>query len=160
MHRRSVVAAVVALAAIVAVNLAKGSPSAGLPGLPRDIDSFQRWPRLSFKPLPDRGGTAHQGVKQVYVNKRRSVLAPRGKQRFPYPAGTIVVKTASTGGVITLVAIGRKLKGFDRAHGDWQFVEYKRSSSGQRFTEISRGAICYSCHVGAKRTDWIFTRAR
>lgn len=160
MHRRALVGAAAALAAIPVVALARDSPSAGLPGLPRDIDGFQRWPKLNFKPLPNRGGTAHRGVKQVYANKRRNVLAPGGKQRFPYPAGTIIVKTASTGGVITLVAIGRKLKGFDRAHGDWQFVEYKRSSAGQRFSEISRGEICYSCHVGARKTDWIFTRAR
>jgi hypothetical protein len=153
-----------ALASVVA--LAQGSSAkprvagAAHPGLPKDIVGFERWPRLNFKPLPNRGGGAHPGVKRVYINKRRSVIAPSGGQRFPYPNGTIIVKTATNDGVVTLVAIGRKKRGFDKAHGDWQFIEYKRSTATERFDDIVRGEVCYSCHVGAKKTDWIFTRPK
>lgn len=158
--------AVLGAALVTVAALAQGSAStpqtsaAALPGLPRDITGFERWTKLNFKPLPNRGGSAHPGVKQVYVNKKRSVIAPRGKQKFPYPNGTIIVKTASTGDVITLVAIARKKKGFDKAHADWQFVEYTRSGESESFDEIARGQVCYSCHVGAKKTDWVFTRAK
>jgi len=157
------VAALAALAAGATVALAaegSGEAQAQLPaGLPRDIAGYERWTKLNFRPLPNRGGTAHHGVKRVYVNRSRAVLAPGGKQRFPYPNGTIVVKTGSEGGVVTLVAIGRKRRGTDRAHADWQFVEYTRSRAGERFGEIARGQVCYGCHVGARRTDWIFTPA-
>src|SRR3712207_8746464 len=37
----------------------------------RDVRGFERWPKLAFQPLPQRGGTAHHGVKRVYVNRRR-----------------------------------------------------------------------------------------
>lgn len=165
--RATVLAVAVFAAALVTMGaLAPGLGStpqesmAALPGLPRDITGFERWTKLNFTPLPNRGGSAHPGVKQVYVNKKRSVIAPLGKQRFPYPNGTIIVKTASTGDAITLVAIARKKKGFDKAHADWQFVEYTRSGESESFDEIARGQVCYSCHVGAKKTDWIFTRAK
>ncbi len=165
---RLLVAVAAALAAVITVataladsQRADSTTAERFRGLPRYVNGFQKWPRLeSFRPLPQRGGDAHPGRKVVYVNRRLSVLAPHGKQRFPYPYGTIVVKTAKTAGYIHLVAIGRKRKGFDRKHGDWQFVEYVRDRAGGRFIEGAEGDVCYSCHVGAKKTDWIFTRVR
>ena len=59
----------------------------------------------------------------------------------------------------TLVAIGRKLRRRGANNG-WQFVEYTRSSGRDPFGELARGQVCYSCHVGARRTDYIFTRLR
>ena len=44
-----------------------------------------------------------------------------------FPVGTIIVKTASSGGFVHLVAIGRKRRGFDRRNGNWEFVEYTRA---------------------------------
>jgi hypothetical protein len=153
-------APVVAVAAALAQSPSGGAPTgamAALPGIPKDVAGFQRWTRMNFKPLPARGGEAHRGVKNVYVNRKRSVLVRAGKQRFPFPKGTIVVKTASTGGAITLVAIGRKRRaGF----GGWQWVEYTRSSARERFAFLASGSVCTGCHVGAKKTDWIFTRIR
>ena len=62
-------------------------------------------------------------------------------------------------GVITLAATMRKVQGADPAHGDWQFVEYKRSSADAAFaTDPSlTGATCWSCHQIAQDTDWVFT---
>ncbi len=128
-----------------------------LPGLPADIRGFQSWTRMNFTPLPDRGGSAHQGVKRVYVNQERSTLVRGGQQQFPFPAGTIVVKTASDGGVITLVAIGRKPQA---GKGGWEWIEYTRGGSRDPFAFLAAGDVCSNCHVGAESTDWIFTRIR
>jgi hypothetical protein len=39
-------------------------------------------------------------------------------------------------------------------------VEYTRTSAGERFDFLASGAVCTNCHVGAKKTDWIFTKIR
>ena len=64
-------------------------------------------------------------------------------------------------GDLTLVAIMRKVAGSDPAHGDWEYVEYKRSGAGRDFaTDASlTGATCWSCHAIAAGTDWVFTPA-
>ena len=156
--------AVTAPAVVLAVVLAQASAAeraalapAALPGIPKDVAGFQSWTKMNFKALPARGGEAHHGLKNVYVNRKRSVLVRGGKQRFPYPRGTIVVKTASTSGVVTLVAIGRKKRaGF----GGWQWAEYTRTTARERFSFLASGSVCTGCHVGARKTDWIFTRVR
>jgi hypothetical protein len=159
---RVVVLAAAALApAVLFATLSAQStvaqPAQTLPGIPKDVSGFQHWTKMNFRPLPARGGEAHHGVKNVYVNRKRAVLVRDGKQRFPYPKGTIVVKTASTDGVVTLVAIARKQKA---GNGGWKWAEYTRSSPRARFSFLASGTVCTGCHVGAKRTDWIFTRVR
>ena len=53
----------------------------------------------------------------------------------------------------------RKVKATGPNNG-WVMIEWVRSSANARFTEIARGQICYSCHVGAKKTDYVFTKRR
>jgi hypothetical protein len=128
---------------------------------------IERWLRLNKKPIPPDsadsrtiGFDAHRSVKNVYVNRGRAKLTrPNGRQRLPYPPGTILVKTGRTGSTVTLVAIMRKIKGFDPRHGDWQFVEYKRSSADQRFTTSAslRDGTCWGCHATVAKDDWVFT---
>ena len=157
-------AAALAPAVVLGAVLAQASPAhrpatgaVALPGIPKDIAGFERWTKMNFKALPARGGEAHHGLKNVYVNRKRALLVRAGKQRFPYPRETIVVKTASTEGVVTLVAIGRKKRtGF----GGWQWAEYSRSQAKERFSFLASGSVCTGCHVGARKTDWIFTRVR
>jgi hypothetical protein len=153
-------AAALAPAVLVATLRAQSTvarPAQTLPGIPKDVSGFEHWTKMNFRPLPARGGEAHHGVKNVYVNRKRAVLRRDGKQRFPYPKGTIVVKTASTDGVVTLVAIARKQKA---GNGGWKWAEYTRSSPSARFSFLASGSVCTGCHVGAKPTDWIFTRVR
>lgn len=151
--------AVVVAAALAGPGASTAEPLAAsaIPGLPRDVRGFERWTKMNFKPLPARGGEAHSGVKNVYVNRTRAQLVRRGKQRFPYPKGTIVVKTGSNRGFVTLVAIGRKRTA---GYGGWQWVEYTRSTAREPLSFLASGAVCTNCHVGAKKTDWIFTRLR
>lgn len=153
---------VVVVAAAVAAVTAQGRGEA-LPGLPTYVQGFTSWTKINSKAIPPQAsGDAHLGVKNVYVNQTKTKLASGGKQRFPYPNGSIVVKAAKRPGTsyIGLVAIMRKVKGSDAAHGDWKFVEYTRSSATGRFTQIASGAVCWGCHVGAKKTDWVFTTFR
>lgn len=143
---------VVALAAL-ALALAAGAALAGAArnGLPAYVDGYQQWPRLNAKPIKG-GSAAHQGTKQVYASKRKV-----GKR---YPYGTVIVKTGVRPGqrYVYLVAVMRKVRGASRANNDWQMIEYTRPSARARFTELARGSVCYSCHVGARSNDYVFTR--
>jgi hypothetical protein len=41
--------------------------------------------------------------------------------------------------------------------GRWRWVEYELA--GARYTELGVPAsVCTGCHVGAKSTDWVFTK--
>jgi Cytochrome P460 len=134
---------------------ARGAPSAKppYPGVPAYIAGYKRWQKLNRKPV--RGGSpAHAGTKNVYVSKP---LRP-GQKR--YPAGTIIVKEAVNPGqsFVHLIAVSRKIRGFNPRHNDWQMIEWSRDSGSARFTEVARGQICYSCHVGARSRDYVWTK--
>jgi hypothetical protein len=123
-----------------------------LPGLPRHTAGFESWERLNARPIPPDsaqtrrvGFDAHRSFKDVHVN----------------PAGTVIVKAgrAAPGGDVVLVAVMRRVLGSDPEHGDWEFVEYKRSGGGEPFTTGPglTGEVCWSCHAVARETDWVFT---
>jgi Cytochrome P460 len=133
-----------------------------LPGLPAFTAGFQGWDRLNAEPIPPDsaqtrrvGFDAHRGTKDVYVSVPRERLTRGGT----YPDGTILVKAARSGGNIVLAAVMRRIQGVDPAHGDWEFVEYKRASPGAAFATSASltGATCWSCHQIAEDTDWVFT---
>jgi hypothetical protein len=133
-----------------------------LAGLPAFTAGFQGWDRLNAEPIPPDspqtqrvGFDAHRGTKDVYVSVPRERLSPGGE----FPVGTILVKAARTDGVITLAATMRKIQGVDPAHGDWEFVEYKRSGADAAFATSASltGQTCWGCHQIAEDTDWVFT---
>jgi ABC-type transport system substrate-binding protein len=122
-----------------------------LPGLPGYTAGFEEWLRLSAGSIPPReSGDAHLGTKRVWTTERRDGAR--------YPDGTIILKSALRPGkdFIGLVAIMRKRAGFDPEHNDWQFVEYTRESADARFELTARGTVCWSCHVGAAETDYVW----
>jgi hypothetical protein len=126
-----------------------------LPGLPRYTAGYEDWVKLTRKPIPPRAsGDAHLGTKMVYSSK-----PPRGNADFPN--GTIIVKEAVRPGkdFLGLIAVMRKEQGADPAHNDWRFVEFTRDDRRDRFSETASGAICWTCHMGAAKTDyvWIYT---
>ena len=112
--------------------------------------------------LEDRAGGAHPGAKSIRVNRERAALTgPRGRQRFPYPRGTVIVKLGTRVGALSLVAIMRKV----RAGGtpsSWRYAEYTRSRNGDGFTKVGGGqALCAGCHVSARdvqKSDSVFYR--
>jgi Cytochrome P460 len=160
-------AALVGLLALGAVSVAgftfedgtsdiASAPSARaqqLPGIPSYVRGYKRWQKLNRRPI--RGGSAaHGGTKKVYVSKPLRA----GQKR--YPVGTIIVKEAVNPGerFVHLIAVSRKIKGFNPRHNNWQMIEWTRSAASARFTEVARGEVCYSCHVGARSRDYVWTK--
>ncbi len=129
-------------------------PPEPLPGLPRFTAGYDSWVKLNRKPIPPRpSGDAHLGTKEVFASK-----PPRAGV---FPDGTIIVKEAVRPGddFLGLIAVMRKAEGSDPAHNDWRFVEFTRDSRKDRFGETASGAVCWTCHMGAEKTDyvWIYT---
>lgn len=122
------------------------------PGVPRFVAGYRDWNKLNAQPLPPRDADPHNGTKDVFASRRA-----RGNGFFPN--GTVVVKEATRPGAdfIGLIAIMRKERGADPAHNDWVFVEYTREAADERFRLQAEGAVCWSCHVGAADSDYVFT---
>ena len=124
-------------------------------GLPEGILGYQDWLRLNEQPIPPiEDGDAHLGTKDVFASRE----ADRSGGAIVYPDGTIIVKEATRpdSDFIGLVAVMRKEAGADPDHGDWVFVEYTRSGPDAAFGVQARDAVCWSCHVGAQQTDWVW----
>jgi len=115
-------------------------------GLPAYTDGYLTWPKLNRRPVTG-GSPAHSGIKNVYASKRRA-----GKT---FPNGTVIVKTIAAPGSRGLprqVAVMRKLS------GKWQWAEYARGNS--RYTKLALPtSVCTGCHVGARSSDWVFTKS-
>jgi Cytochrome P460 len=122
-----------------------------LPGLPRWTAGYRRWTKVNAKPLPPRDSDPHLGTKDVY--------ASRPPRAGVYPVGTVIVKEAMRPGkdFVGLVAAMRKVAGANPDHNDWVFVEWTRDAEAETFTELARGGVCTSCHVGAADRDYVFT---
>ena len=122
------------------------------PGAPGFVAGYRDWVKLNDAPIPPRDSDPHFGTKDVFASKER--LA-NGR----FPVGTIVVKEATRPGAdfIGLIATMRKQRGADREHNDWVFVEYTREAANAPFAEQAAGAVCWSCHVGARDLDYVFT---
>ena len=122
------------------------------PGVPDFVAGYRDWAKLNDAPIPPRDLDPHNGTKDVFASKER--LA-NGR----FPVGTVVVKEATRPGAdfIGLIAIMRKQRGADPEHNDWVFVEYTREAADATFGEQAAGAVCWSCHVGARDLDYVFT---
>jgi hypothetical protein len=122
------------------------------PGVPGFVAGYRTWVKLNDAPIPPRDSDPHNGTKDVFASRER--LA-NGR----FPVGTIIVKEAVRPGAdfIGLIAIMRKQRGADPEHNDWVFVEYTREAANAAFGELAAGAVCSSCHVGARELDYVFT---
>jgi len=136
---------VVVAVAASAVVVAMASTTAA--GLPAYTNGYQKWPRINKKPFTSTGplSSAHQGVKNVYASKK--------KVGAKYPNGAVIVKSiqpAGRKGMPYQVAVMRKVA------GRWKYVEYQLS--GSRYTVLAQGQLCQSCHMQAKKNDYVFTK--
>ena len=122
------------------------------PGVPGFVAGYRGWIKLNDQPLPPRESDPHNGTKDVFASK------PMGANGL-FPNGTVIVKEASRPGAdfIGLIATMRKVEGADPEHNNWVFVEYTRESRGARYGLQAEGTVCWSCHVGATDTDYVFT---
>jgi hypothetical protein len=122
------------------------------PGLPVELAGYETWTKLNARPIPPRDADPHSGTKNVYASER----AVGGT----YPDGAIVVKEAIRPGkdFVGLVAMMRKERGAQPDHNDWVWIEWVRDGPSESFRVQARDAVCYGCHVGARATDYVFTR--
>lgn len=122
-----------------------------LPGLPAWTAGYRAWTKLNAAPLPPRDSDPHLGTKNVFASKP----ATGGV----FPVGAIVVKEGFRPGkeFVGLIATMRKIEGTNPGHNDWVFVEWARDEAGDPFTELAKGSVCTSCHVGAADKDYVFT---
>jgi hypothetical protein len=126
-----------------------------LPGLPGYTAGYRDWLRLNEEPIPPNPeGDAHLGTKNVYASRE----ANRSYGQLVYPDGTIIVKEAMRPDTsfVGLIAVMRKTKGADPEHNDWVFVEWTRSSPTEPFQEAAADAVCWSCHMNAAETDYVW----
>jgi Cytochrome P460 len=140
------------VAILAATSLTYAAATKPLPGLPAYTDGYRNWTKINRQPIPPRASDPHHGVKNVYTSRRKAGA------RYPY--GTVIVKEGSQPGKkwIRLIAVMRKTRGASPRNNDWQMREWTRGSPTARFTEIASGAVCYSCHVGARTNDYVFTK--
>ncbi len=131
-------------------------------GLPASIDGYESWMTLKL-PTDPPVDVPHEGTKTVYVNQTREALAPNGKQAFPYPDGTIIVK-AGIGPDLdftSFVAVMTKKAGAVEEANDWLFVKYARESADADFTILGQGPPdgegCVGCHSAAAESDYSFS---
>jgi hypothetical protein len=125
-----------------------------LSGLPTYTAGYRSWLKLNRTPIPPRAdGDAQLGTKNVFASKRR--------RDGRFPDGTILVKEAvrPDKDFLGLIAVMRKRQGSNPAHNDWQFLEFTREAREARFSLTARDEVCWSCHMGAEKTDyvWIYT---
>lgn len=172
----SAIAAIAAVAAAVGAGAdapgqrASALTTAELAGIPAPDQALalasERWQRLTRPPVASLRSLsgAHPGAKSIRVSRTRTQLTRRdGRQRFPYPRRTVIVKTGSVQGELTLVALMRKVATGD-APSSWRYVEYTRSSGAETFTRVGGGqSLCAGCHMAAtdtQRSDSVFTRLK
>jgi hypothetical protein len=124
-----------------------------LPGLPAELAGYEGWRKLNDAPLPRRASDPHDGTKDVFASR------PAGADGT-FPDGAIVVKEATRpdADFVGLVAMMRKERGSNPEHADWVMVEWVRDGPDEPFRELASGAVCTSCHVQARATDYVFTR--
>jgi hypothetical protein len=141
--RAAIVAVVLALGLAAAIAVAASGQVTN--GLPSYTKGYAKWPRLNAKPVTG-GSAAHAGVKNTYASRKRA-----GKT---FPNGTVIVKSIAERGAKgppAQVAVMRKVM------GRWRWAEYELS--GSRYTPLGVPvSVCTGCHVGAKSTDWVFTK--
>ncbi len=140
-----------------------------LPGVPakdaRAIAGYRSWQRLAQPPREDLRnlGSAHGGqIRSIWVNRSRAALSRGGKQRFPYPVGSIVVKQLGRNDNETIIAIMRKID--ESRDLGWSWVEYKRPATESDFERVSAPtSVCTGCHASAatsQKTDGVFWSLR
>jgi hypothetical protein len=150
--RRASILLIAGAALVTVASFAQARSSKPLPGLPAYTDGYRTWTKINRKPIQPRANDPHHSVKNVYASK-----AKRGGR---YPYGTVIVKEGREPGKkwVRLMAVMRKVRGASPRNNDWQMREWTRGSPSGRFGEIASGQVCYSCHVGAKKNDYVFTK--
>lgn len=130
------------------------------------IAGYLGWTELTEPPIAELQGlgSAHGGDKRVWASPQRDALLEGGRQRFPYPDDTVIVKEAQRGGVVTLIALMEKTGAGGTATGGWRYAEYTRTSADSPYAKVGLSQSgCAGCHENAntrQQTDWVFWALR
>jgi hypothetical protein len=134
-----------------------------------DFEDYQKWMKINDEPVTGDEfgvlGQAHEGVegfREVYINDTGKKVS-KGRDDFPYPGGTIIVKESYTndsgkkGELTSLTVMIKRPVGYDVEHGNW---EYMMVTPDDEVMAQGRLEMCVSCHSAAHETDWVFSNQR
>jgi hypothetical protein len=134
-----------------------------------DFEDYEKWMKVNDEPVTGDAfgvlGPAHEGVegfREVYINKTGKKVST-GKDDFPYPVGTIIVKEAYTnkngkkGDLTSLTVMIKRGTGYDIEHGNW---EYMMVTPKDEVMAQGRIEMCIGCHAATPDTDWVFSNKR
>jgi cytochrome P460 len=139
--------------------------------LERAMKDYSKWPPRQAAPraisaeifslcrlpsLPEQKFTESVHGNSLALRDWTNDLAMQGLKTKdkPFPAGAAIVKQKLQG--TKLIALGlmvKRAKGYDPAHGDWQFGYWEEASGLKSGAEPA--SACGDCHAGAK-TDYVF----
>lgn len=138
------------------------------------MQSYQSWTRASAEPQPisveifslcrapsaaEQAFVESEHGKNLYLQDWLNPAAIRGRDAKAFEAGAAIVKQKlATGadGKLAAIALGVMIKrerGFDAAHGDWEFG-YWEESPGLK-AGAAEATHCGGCHASAP-TDYVF----
>jgi hypothetical protein len=141
------------------------------PSLAESIARYRSWYKVNPKPIHMAPALAvlcsapvrwHSGNNPhdpkfftVYVNAAGKQAMMSGKNSV-FPAGSVIVKEklpSEQGAPELLTVMVKRERGFDSAHGDWQY--FIANGRGQE-TSTDDVAKCQSCHEINKARDYVF----
>ncbi len=134
-----------------------------------DFDGYEKWMKVNKETITGDVfgvlGPAHagaEGFREVYINKTGKKVST-GREDFPYPMGTIIVKESYTNedgkkGELTGLTVMIKRGGlYDPDNGNW---EYMMVTPENEVMAQGRVEMCIGCHAEATETDWVFNNRR
>jgi hypothetical protein len=134
-----------------------------------DFEDYQDWMKINDEPVTGDEfgvlGEAHEGAegfREIYINDAGKKVS-KGKDKFPYPGGTIIVKESYSnnnggkGDLNSLTVMIKRATGYDVEHGNW---EYMMVSPDNEVMAQGRLEMCISCHSAVSDSDWVFSNQR
>jgi hypothetical protein len=135
----------------------------------KDFKKYDKWMKVNDETVtgdqfgvlgPAHGGA--EGFREIYINKEGEKVS-KGRDRFPYPVGTIIVKetyandNGRKGDLEALTVMVKRGVGYDIEHNNW---EYMMVSPDDEVKAQGRVEMCIGCHAAAADTDWVFFNRR
>lgn len=101
-------------------------------------------------------GPHTQSLVHYYTNNEAQAVYRT--HQYPFTVGSVIVKEklAADRVIIGIGGMRKREKGFNTAHGDWEFF-YTDARTGFQIGGLQH---CAACHAAAKASDYVFTVAK